>query len=934
MKPLQLTLCAFGPYAGETTIDFTRLGDEGLYLVTGDTGAGKTTIFDAICFALYGVASGTTRETPMLRSKYAGSKTPTFVEMDFVCREKRYTIRRNPEYERPKAKGEGFTTQKSDATLTCHDGTPPTSGYKETTSAIKELIGLDSSQFKQIAMIAQGDFLKLLLAKTEERTKIFREIFDTAKYEELQKRIGEEAGRYEREYKDMKKKIAGYIADISCGEEDDTKESLGQMKDNSLAGSTISCDDVLALLKTIEKNNRETEKKLEESLKDISDKINDVSILIGKAETKEKAEKNIEDALTRLAKKEPLLTSLEEKKEKAQSRMAETENLAIEIEKLTWQLSDYEELAKQQAKRDRLEENLENTIKTQETETSEAEKLEAGIAGDREILTSLQDIKTRLLENENEGTTLTRQRKDFEKLRQDYDSHKTLAASLEDIKKRCREAETRLDKKRLSCKDMEIAFWKEQAGILADSLKDGEPCPVCGSVHHPHKATLTQDAPAKEELDACKKHLEQEEADAKRLRSASDSRQATFDCSLKDITDLANTLIGGYREKDFENIQGDHFLLLLDERLDEISKKQSQNKSDRKELDKKSGQKETLETALPIKEEKLETLRSHIHQLDKQMEKQQTEKNALEQQIKKLSERLVFADADAAKQQIEDWKKQKNKIEELSRNTQEQYEQCRQEVEDCRTEIKTLQQQINETKELSGGELLKEQRKLKEQQKQLTEEKENLSHRIKTNQEKGDAIRRESANMQKTENLWKLTDSLSKTINGGLTGKDKVSLETYVQITYFDSIIARANTRFMAMSSGQYELKRRLFAHDHRIKSGLELDVIDHYNGTQRSVETLSGGESFKASLSLALGLSDEIQSSSGGIKLDTMFIDEGFGSLDEESLNQAIRALKNLTEGRRLVGIISHVSELKERIDRQIVVTKEKTGGSRAVII
>lgn len=926
MKPLQLTLCAFGPYAGETIIDFTQLGNEGLYLITGDTGAGKTTVFDAICFALYGEASGNTRETPMLRSKYADSKTPTFIEMEFVCREKYYTIRRNPEYKRPKARGEGFTTQKSDATLTYHDGTPPITGYKEVTSAIKELIGLDSSQFKQIAMIAQGDFLRLLLAKTEERTKIFREIFDTVKYEELQKRISEEAGRYGREYEDIKKKIEGYIADISCAKEDDAEESLELLKNNSLTGSTISCDDVLVLLETIEKHDRETEKKLQESLQDTADKINDVSSLLGKAETMENARKKLDAARAKLTEKKPLLISLEEKNKKVQERVPETENLAVQIEKLTKQLSDYEQLAKQQAQKDRLGADLENTLKEKKAEKSESEKLESAISKDREILKSLQDIKTLLLENENEGTNLSRQREEFEKLKQDYASHTALAASLEDIKRQCREAEAQLEKKQLSCKDMEIAFWKEQAGILADSLREGEPCPVCGSVHHPNKALLTQDAPTKEELDACKENLKQEEDAIKELRSTRDTEQAKFDCSLTDITALANKLIGGYQEK--------KFLLLLDERLDEIGKKQSQNNLDRKELDKKLKQKETLETALPEKEKKLDALGSHIHQLDKQMAEQQAEKNSLAQQVEKLSGQLAFADADAAKLQIADWKKQKNEIEELSRNSLKEYEQCRQEVANYKTEIDTLQQQIDGTEDLPKEELLKERSKLNEQHKQLTKEKESLSHRMKTNREKRDSICREAAKMKKTEGLWNLTDSLSKTINGRLTGKDRVSLETYVQIIYFDSIIARANTRFMAMSSGQYELKRRLFANDQRIKSGLELDVIDHYNGTERSVETLSGGESFKASLSLALGLSDEIQSSSGGIRLDTMFIDEGFGSLDEESLNQAIHALQNLTDGRRLVGIISHVSELKERIDKQIVVTKEKTGGSRAVII
>lgn len=936
MKPLRLTLSAFGSYAGETFIDFERLGDEGLYLISGDTGAGKTTVFDAISFALYGEASGNTRNRSMLRSKYAQPQTPTFVEMQFLYRGKCHTICRNPEYMRPKQRGDGYTAQKADAELRYPDGRPPITGYDKVTAAVKDLIGLDRSQFNQIAMIAQGDFLKLLFAGTTERIKIFQEIFDTRKYEELQNRISEEAGRYKDEYTDIQKKISGYISDISCAEGDSFADSLEQLKQNSLMGNIPSHNDILALLGEIEKNDKAAEKMLQDSLEKAANDLENVNRLLGKAETAKAAEEKLKNACFVLKEKEPLLISLEENKEKTKSRLPEAEELAVRINELTRQLSDYEELEKQKKKKEGLMAACKNTEKEYEAMKEKSEKLKTDIRKAKEGLEALQDIKALQLEQENEKAELTKQKEEFKKLLKNYDAHTELAISLEESNRKYQKAKEQLKQQQLSYKDMEILFLKEQAGMLADALREGKPCPVCGSIHHPKPAVLTQDAPTKEQLDTFKEQLEELDERTNRLRSDYDSMKAEFDCSLTAITDLADTLIGGCREKAFGSMQEDSFPLLLKERLDEITRKLSHNNFLQKELAKKAEQKKSLELSVPQNEKALEELTLLIHGLDNQMTEWRTEEASLSQQMKKLSGQLTFPDAGTAKRQIEDWQKEKEKIEENSRAALEEYNQCSQEIDRLRAEINILQQQrqLAENEELNMDELRKEYDKLCEQQKQLRNEEANLSHRMKTNYAKKEDICRESMEMQKAERMWNLTDGLSKTINGRLSDKDKVSLEAYVQMAYFDSIIARANTRFMAMSSGQYELKRRPSANDQRSKSGLELDVIDHYNGTERSVETLSGGEAFKASLSLALGLSDEIQSSAGGIQLDAMFIDEGFGSLDDESLNQAIHALQSLTDGRRLVGIISHVSELKERIDKQIVVTKEKTGGSRAVII
>ena len=934
MKPLLLTLSAFGPYAGETTLDFTLLGTQGLYLITGDTGAGKTTVFDAVSFALYGEASGSTREKSMLRSKYANAATPTFVKMEFLYREKCYTITRNPEYERPKVRGEGFTTQKADAELAYSDGRPPITGDTQVTNAIKELIGVDRSQFNQIAMIAQGDFLKLLLADTKERSKIFREIFDTGKYNELQEKIRTEASQCEKEYKEIQKSIAQHILDITCDEKDAAYESLEQEKENSREGHILSCDEVLLLLDGIEKNDKEKEAKLQETSEDIEKKLAEVNRLLGKAEEVEKAKKTLAEVQTALSEKEPLLSELQKKNEAAKKRTADIEKLSGQITELANQLPEYEELTEQKNKYQELIAALQNNHSEQEDKNKELAELKDSIQLDKKMLEDLQDIKAAQLELEKEEENYRQKKEEFEKLEQTYDAHKELASSLKKKKQEHHNEQDKLKDMQLTYKDMEIAFFKEQAGMLAAALQEGEPCPVCGSVHHPKKAALSPDAPSREELDKYKERLESEEGKLKKLHTAYITAKEKFEHSLSDITALAEKLIGNCQESDFVEMKENEFPQLIKEKIEAISKQLEDIQIKQKNFEKKAEQKKKLEKKLPEKEERCESLSTYIQELDKQITAQKTEMTSLKQQIDKLVKKLSFADADAAHSQIEKWQKEKREIEELIAQAQKEYDTCRQEIDKRKTEIDTLKKQMDSTEELHANELQSSKEKLLLQKEEIAKKKESLSHRQKTNHEKREYICSLSEKMQKAEERRKLVGNLSDTINGGLTGKDRVALETYVQMAYFDAIIARANIRFMAMSGGQYELERRLEASDQRMKSGLELDVIDHYNGTKRSVKSLSGGESFQASLSLALGLSDEIQSSSGGICLDTMFIDEGFGSLDEESLNQAIHVLQNLTDKRRLVGIISHVSELKDRIDKQIVVTKERAGGSRAVII
>ena len=530
MRPLRLTLSAFGPYAAQTTLDLEKLGKGGLYLITGDTGAGKTTIFDAITYALYDHSSSGIREGSMLRCKYADDKTPTFVELEFEVHGVRYMVRRNPEYQRPKARGEGMTTEKADATLTYPDDRPPVTKAKDVTAAVQEIIGLDYNQFSQIVLIAQGQFTKLLNASTEERSRIFRKLFRTQRYAQLQERLQAEAAALNQQRTAQNAKLDSLLGGLQFSPEDPDAEAL-----RALCAQTVP-ETALALL----------------------------------------------DALT----------------------------------------------ARQ-------------------------------------------------------------------------------AAALEEAGTALHTTEAQLDKV------------QQQLGAAAQAQR------------------LAQQLTARQ-------------AELAAARPALDAARAEADRHAGDAAQL----------------------------------------------------------------------------------------DALTAQVTQAQSALAAYDAlDAL---------------------------CRQQTEA----------------------------------------------------------------RQMLESRWQWVSALAATAGGTLTSKQKIKLEAYIQMNYLDRILRYANTRLMQMTAGQYELER-IGAENQRSQSGLDLGVIDHYNGTRRSVKTLSGGESFKASLALALGLSDEVQSSAGGIRLDTLFLDEGFGSLDEESLELAIRVLSGLTEGDRLVGIISHVGALKDRIDRQVVVHKARTGGS-----
>lgn len=913
MRPVKLIMSAFGPYAQRQELLLDKLGTAGLYLITGDTGAGKTTIFDAIVYALYGEASGSNRESSMFRSKYAAPEVPTFVELYFVYGGKEYYIKRNPEYERPKSRGEGFTTEKANAELHCPDGSI-ISKISEVNNAVGEIIGVDRNQFTQTVMIAQGDFLKLLLSSTSERKEIFRKLFKTQKYAAVQEKLKAEASKLSREYETVSNSITQYINGIICSEEDPLYLSVRQAK-NGLA----SIAEIIELLEILIDNDNKALEDTEKSISETDEKLDEITGILTRAATVNKTKSELLQSEENLAvftdKKVTTLKRLKELEENSENTEGLVRNIAAidaelpgydileqdkkSLEEIRYLLTTDEELLKN--KTEFLTEALSRCEKAQqELKALENTGEERAVA--EAALAELNIKKASLDSFEKDVRELEKLKCDLEAARQDYKNKENTAVSFKNTYER-----------------LNKAYLDEQAGILAGELKENMPCPVCGSTEHPNPAGKSTQAPTKDELEKAKKSAEKAQlqvneasAFAGKINGIATEKQAA-------INKASQELLG---ENKLAEIKAE-----TEEKIEKLNLKL-------REIKLREERKNELETKLPVAREKTESVRVEINRLNERNAVSKAKISELEARIIQQTEKLKYDSKLAAAEA-------KKHMEITLQDIENSIKFAKEEISETEKNIALVAGKIEESKkfisQFAVTDVLAEEEKqneLKAVKTMLITKQKNIHARIQANAFSLENIRMKCDEIAFVEEKLTCMRSLSETANGNLGGKkEKIMLETYIQMNYFDRILERANSRLLSMTNGQYELIRRKETDNYKMQSGLELDVKDYYNGSVRSVKTLSGGESFKASLALALGLSDEIQSSGGGIQLDTMFVDEGFGSLDDESLAQAINALSGLAEGNRLVGIISHVNDLKQRIDKQIIVKKDKTGASTAVI-
>lgn len=916
MRPLKLTISAFGPYAAEVEIDFTLFGHQGLYLISGDTGAGKTTIFDAMTFALYGEPSGTNRDSSMFRSKYADAKTPTYVKLKFEYSGKEYEIERSPVYERPKERGEGMTMQNAVATLILPDGGLVT-GLKNVDAKIYDILGIDKVQFSQIAMIAQGDFMKLLFSKTDERQKIFRKIFKTDIFVRLQEQLKRDANELAGKCKAERAGIEQYMDGIECSAESPFAAMVAEAK-----GHGMSVEDVLDLLSSVIAEDTGVNERLALDKAVCDNASREKDALLKKQAEYDKACQKLKDYGTQLEAAAARQSELEDVLVQKQSQAPEAEALAKEIGKIESQMDRYGQI-----------EMILNAIKTLNGRIASNEE---DVRKHNESLTGLNSELGKMKEEaaslENAGEELIKAEQNCEALVKRIGDLDALAEGIRSLeeKKGILERYQEGLKTRMAERDAALAeyvsghnlFMSEQAGILASDLAEGMACPVCGSTSHPCKARLSENVPSQEEVRGLKAKSDELEGKVNKGANLCAEQKAKVEAELKSLN-VKLKEIPGFHDYDLQTAD------MVGQEKVHVEAEHKDAEKAISAIQKKCARKTVVAKLIPDTETKISKIQEAIQVASTQAVTLKTELAAKQEQVTDLAKELPFktkAEAAAHLKILDDKRKE------------------------ILTGIASAESDVNKGKELiaslkAGIEAVKEQVKevvsidreteivaMKEAESQSAALDSMIRHnfaRIRSNQTILENISRRSESLMRLEKEYAWKAALSKTANGDMEGKEKVMLETYVLMEYFDRIIARANTRFMSLSGGQYELKRRETASNNRSQSGLELNVIDHYNGSERKVESLSGGEQFKASLSLALGLSDEIQSSAGGIRLDTMFVDEGFGSLDEESLRLAMNTLGSLTEGNRLIGIISHVPALKQ-IERQILVKKDRFGGSR----
>lgn len=991
MRPTQLTISAFGPYAGEIKLDMDALGDRGLYLISDDTGAGKTTIFDAITFALYGNASGEARRPKMLRSKYALPDAGTFVEMSFVYNGMEYSVRRNPEYMRAKQRGEGETKEKPDAELNMPDGRVIT-GDKAVTQEIETLLGLSREQFSQIAMLAQGSFSRLLSGKTEDRGIIFREIFGTRPYQQFQEKLKEQAKALYGQYADTRKSIEQYTGGVIPGDE---REDLAIRWKEAQKGSL---EVMLALLEQMITADREEENALDGKMKAIREEMSALGLKLGKAQSASKVFKDLEAARLILDREAPRLAAAKGNYNKEKEGQAERDILMVTITKMEEAMKSYARYDGLAAGREeclkRIGRLKANALRNQEEEARWREQLLkednelAALKTAGEDYQAAQSAIEKLAEYRTRVDSLVGELSEYHRERKNLEQAQELYREADETRRRADQV----------YKSLYQRFLDNQAGILARELVEGSPCPVCGSTVHPAPAGPGQAAGGRNpaaggrnpadtfpcaypDCDVTKELVDQAAKDSEaRTRTASElslkagrlagSLETRYTRMRQQIDAEVGSWKEAWRERlNQEEDRGDggaagspaarmeqrqHFLKVWEDMLgelkDQLARQEAAAKKRAAECRARLKHKEELEKARVGHQKSLEEAGEKRQQVLKLLIEAEEREKGLEDQIKELAGKLPFKDRNQAREELAGKRAAFEAGEKAFREAEKTYLEVSQKAADARSRMEALRAQLPDTEpdtELDAGldreltalglarqmeELTAAQERAKAELDLQEQKKSRIHHRLETNRAAYSRILKQKDAMEEIQQQWTWVKSLADTAAGEVGGKEKITFETYVQMAYFERIIARANTRFMVMSGGQYELKR-CSEEDNRGKSGLGLNVVDHYNGTQRSVRTLSGGESFQASLSLALGLSDEIQSAAGGIRLDTMFVDEGFGSLDEDTLNLAMKALGDLAEGRRLVGIISHVTELKERIERQIVVVKEKSGGSRARI-
>lgn len=1051
MKPIKLIISAIGPYAGEIPeIKFDAFEEKGLFLISGDTGAGKTTIFDAICFALYGTTSGTYRDVKNLRSEYAKDSVQSYVDFYFTHQGREFHVWRQPSYERQKQRGSGTITEKEKA-IFYEEGQAPLEGLTQVNHAIKELLRIDEKQFKQIVMIAQGEFWDLLNAKTDQRTEILRTIFSTSGYKNIEYKLKDRMDASYQVKVKAEDSIIQHFQDISANKEDEIFDELEELKGRAgRSGSAWNLDEILSLVERLILSDRERLKRGKADLKKAEAELekNKEELALAKTnnsfiEKRDKLEKEKEELEKRRTEIEEISLRLDKQKNAtrnvnpvygawmkkcneasltqkqiitAESSLEAAEAMAKqakdaldsakkqepEVDELTQKISriddeeqKYRQKGELEEKRKELEE-LDKKNGIEETELKEQGKSLAEKIGTlKKTVKELRDKPAELIEAKNGSEKLTELLADLDSvIEEQVPERERRKKELSKKQKAFIDARTKYEEASDRRGEAENILENSRAGILAKKLVEGEKCPVCGSVHHPEPAKLKESSVSEEEF----KNLQEEESALQEKKNAANTGAEKAKTSLVEYEEQLRITIldcmgNPFLDMDMAGEPLEELIRAAKEAKTRVEMMSEENHKKWISLDRdcsmlKKAEKD-LENAQGEETENLQAKKEELGENKKEIERELTETRAM---LKAL-ENLSFPDWETAKKERELAETKKNKILDDIKKAEEQNKKADNKVTAVKSELKTLNGSLKQQETDKGNLREKVDREacangffsveemltyvvneedialldkmvneysqaVATNRKQLSDARSdangkkmidieglkaicdeqsvnvdlirkncnNSESRINTNEEKQKSILDKREELEKARKENEICQRLYHLVKG-TTGNGKITLEQYIQAAGFDGIIAAANRRLLPMSDGQYELYRQEDSISKKSNNFLDLEVLDNYTGHRRPVGNLSGGESFKASLSLALGLSDTVSSNLGGVQMDALFVDEGFGTLDRKSIDSAMEILVNLTGSNKLVGIISHREELLENIPQQIKVRKTKDG-------
>ena len=1036
MKPIKLTIQAFGPYAGVETIDFTTLGNRTMFVISGKTGSGKTTIFDAISYAIYGKASGEDRTGPELRSQFANDDLATEVSLDFSLRGKIYSIKRAPQQLKRKEKGEGYTTTGAKAELYIWDD----SGGKKLLAAkinevdekIKEIMLIDSNQFRQILMIPQGEFRKLLTSDSKDKEGILQRLFHTQIFKLIEEKLKEEAGELKRTVEDQlssRNEAIHRIQAIFCNELQDYLEA-GSVNDSiilpllnkeidEMAAAITKLKSELeekqtqqdqlnqqlfkaeAILKQIQTKEELTLKKrmLEQQKETYAEKEQQVrfaqkaAILVRQEELCHRLKKESEQLAQTTAAISSKVKSLEElsiesysKLQQEQEKENERQEAAAEIIRLqnmkdgVYSFAAFEHAANQVAQ---LLEKAKEKYKMAEDQLCQMEENQKLKQAQK---VEMEQGQLAFLENERRIEKLAAELEKLTRFEKVTIRHHQKETELKHVAGRFEKAEASFHDAKILMEDMEHSWISGQAALLAQRLENGKECPVCGSVHHP-SPTMGADGiiPTEEDLQAAKVQVQRLETEKAQAQSA------LYECQSeeKSVREAATDLLMEIRLQkpgfapEFLKEEKEQLTALISD----IEREQARLQQQLKQLDKVKAELSSMDDMKTELQQSIPNLSEKVTELTVQYTEKRTDLLRMKEQIperlrtvpafetalaaaKSVHETLV-RQLETAQRRWQEVKEQqaaetarladaqkhlmgkqselvterqvfKNQLEEQgfanfasyerSKRSEQEIEQLKNEIQAFREELRSVSDRLIDLTDLLQNIEVPDVegiRKSLEEQKQAVELLSNKRTDLLIKKQGNESIQKQietiNARLKKLEERYQVIGHLYEMAKGQNTYR--MTFERFVLAAFLDDILTEANGRLKKMTSGRYFLQRKKDRSKGNVQSGLELLVFDQYTGQERHVKTLSGGESFKAALALALGLADVVQNYAGGVSLETMFIDEGFGTLDPESLDQAIEALMDIQSSGRLVGIISHVPELKERIDARLEVLAGQTG-------